>query len=140
MSGSMIPVVSGPPAAVIADADKVDARRFMGYPAYGAGNAGFQSWRYFSTYGLLEFRLNNLTAQEASVLHMHLVNCRSLETAVVSAGDRLSTASAASWTRNQTEVADRDALLEREGRRVAAFLEVPYGPGRETRGTRRIIV
>ncbi len=46
------------------DAEKTDIRRFCGYPAYGAGAAGFQSWRFYQAYGMLEYRMNNLSAAE----------------------------------------------------------------------------
>ena len=40
------------------DAEKTDIRRHCGYPAYGAGAAGFQAWRFYQAYGLLEYRIN----------------------------------------------------------------------------------
>jgi len=39
---------------MITDPDKTDARRFCGYPAYGAGNAGNMGWRFYQAYGALE--------------------------------------------------------------------------------------
>ena len=50
------------------DSEKTDIRRFCGYPAYGATQSGFQSWRFFQAYGLLEFRLNNLSVAEVAVV------------------------------------------------------------------------
>jgi len=49
------------------DEEKTDIRRFCGYPAYGAGAAGFQSWRFYQAYGTLEFRMNNLSSAELTV-------------------------------------------------------------------------
>ena len=34
-------------AAALTEAPKVEIRRYCGYPAYGAGAAGFDSWRFF---------------------------------------------------------------------------------------------
>jgi hypothetical protein len=38
--------MSGTVQAPLTDAEKTDARRFCGYPAYGLGAAGFQNWRF----------------------------------------------------------------------------------------------
>ena len=43
--------------APLSDDEKANIRRFCGYPAYGAGPSGFQGWRFFQAYGLLEYRL-----------------------------------------------------------------------------------
>ena len=141
MSGSMIPVVSGTPAAPMTDADKVDVRRFAGYPAYGAGNAGFQSWRYFTTYGLLEFRLNNMTAAEVAVVQTYLTSLRTLEAAVPTTGDNLDTAQAAVWTHNKNELVDRVALLDTWRRKLCSFMGVPPGPdfGGSARSVRLVV-
>ena len=48
MSGS-----SAPPTTQLSNSERVDVRRFCGYPAYGAGSSGFQSWRFFEAYGTL---------------------------------------------------------------------------------------
>ncbi len=91
--------------ASFTDAQKTDIRRYCGYPAYGAGAAGFQGWRFFQAYGLLEFRMNNLSAAEASVVMNYLTTLRALECGVTEASGRLDTAEAAVWTRNPYEVA-----------------------------------
>ena len=61
-------------------------RRFCGYPAYGAGPAGFQGWRFFQAYGLLEYRLNNLDPTEVTVVQTYLGTLRGLETAAIGGG------------------------------------------------------
>jgi hypothetical protein len=50
------------------EAERTDIRRYCGYPAYGAGNAGFQGWRFFQVYGLMEWRLSHLTGSEEAVV------------------------------------------------------------------------
>ncbi len=50
------------------DAQLTDIRRFCGYPAYGGSPSGFQSWRFFQAYGLLEYRLQNLSPAEQQVV------------------------------------------------------------------------
>jgi hypothetical protein len=110
------------------DAEKTDIRRFCGYPAYGAGASGFQGWRFFQAYGLLEYRMNNLSVVEQSVCRTYLGTLRGLEVAVPQAGQNLDTDQAAVWTRNQGEVRDRFALLDEWRRRLCSFLGLPPGP------------
>jgi hypothetical protein len=115
--------------ATFTDAQKTDIRRFCGYPAYGAGPAGFQGWRFFQAYGLLEFRMNNLSSAEVAVASNYLATLYPLECAVPEAGSRLDTSEAAVWTRNPYEVRERAALFDDWRRRLCAFLGVPPGPG-----------
>ncbi|WP_159013587.1 hypothetical protein [Acidisoma sp. S159] len=110
------------------DAQRTDIRRFCGYPAYGAGASGFQGWRFFQAYGLLEYRLSNLAPAEESVVLQYLATLTGLEQAVPGAGQNLDTDQAAVWTHNRSEVADRTSLFDLWRRRLAAFLGVPPGP------------
>ena len=113
------------------EADKVDVRRFCWYPAYGAGASGFQGWRFFQAYGLLEYRLNNMAAEEVAVMQAtYLINLRALETAIVGAGANLATEVAGPWTHNRSEVADRAALFDAWRMRLCGFIGVPPGPER----------
>ncbi len=107
----------------------VDIRRFCGYPVYGVGAAGFQGWRFFQAYGLLEYRMQNLAPEEETVVLGYLTQLYALETAVVGASDRLDTEQAAVWTRNPQEVRERTRLLDDWRRRLCAFMGVPAGPG-----------
>jgi hypothetical protein len=110
------------------DAQKTDARRFCGYPAYGNAPAGFQSWRFFQTYGLLEFRLNNLSDSETAVVLRYLGTLLVMEVAIPRSGDNLDTDTAAVWTRNRDEPRDRIRLFDDWRRRLCGFLGVPPGP------------
>lgn len=110
------------------DAEKTDVRRFCGYPAYGAGAAGFQGWRFFQAYGLLEYRLNNLAPAEEQVVRGYLSNLYPLENAIPHAAGNLDTDQAAVWTRNAAEVHDRQNLFDDWRRRLCGFLGVPPGP------------
>jgi hypothetical protein len=67
---------------MLLDAEKTDVRRFCGYPAYGAGVAGNMGWRFYQAYGAMEYRLNNLSPSEESVLRAHLSNLRAFETSI----------------------------------------------------------
>ena len=111
------------------DAQKTDVRRYCGYPAYGAGAAGFQGWRFFQAYGLLEYRLNNLSDAEIAVVLNYLTTLATLECAITEASSRLDTSEAAVWTRNPYEVRERTGLFDDWRRRLCAFMGVPNGPG-----------
>lgn len=111
------------------DQQKTDIRRFCGYPAYGAGQEGSVGWRYFTAYGALEYRINNLSANEVAVVVTYISTVTQLELAILGASDNLDTDAAASWTRNSHEVADRMRLFDAWRRRLCAFLGVPPGEG-----------
>ena len=121
------------------DAQKTDIRRYCGYPAYGAGATGFEGWRFFQAYGLLEYRMNNLSEPEVAVVLTYLGTLATLEVAVSEAGNRLDTAEAAVWTRNPHEVRERAALFDDWRRRLCAFLGLPPGPGLGD-GTLKLVV
>lgn len=106
----------------------MDIRRFCGYPPYGAAPSGMQSWRYFQVYGLLEFRLNNISTSEIVIARRYLGTLVALELAVPAASDNLDTDQASMWTRNKEEVTDRIRLLDEWRRRLCGFLGVATGP------------
>lgn len=106
----------------------MDVRRFCGYPAHGSTPAGMQSWRYFQTYGQLEFRVANLSASEVAIARRYLENLTMLELAVPAASESLDTDQASMWTRNRSEVADRIRLLDEWRRRLCGFIGIAAGP------------
>ena len=124
----------------LTDAEKTDARRFCGYPAYGSGSAGFQNWRFYQAYGLLEFRLNNLADAELTVLRRYLTTLLSLEAAIPNASENLDTDQAAVWTRNRSEAQDRAALFDSWCRRLCGFLGLPSGPALVSGGSLTLVV
>ncbi len=121
------------------DAEKTDIRRFCGYPAFGAVNAGLQSWRFFQAYGLLEFRMNNLSEAEAAVVRRYLGTLIVLEHAVPRAGDNLDTDQAAVWARNRDELRDRAHLVDDWRRRLCGFFGVPPGPALNDSGIALVV-
>ncbi len=110
------------------DQQKTDIRRFCGFPAYGASDAG-SGWRFFTAYGALEYRMNNLSSNEVAVVVTYLATLTQLEMAVLGASDNLDSDAAASWTHNKDEVRDRLRLFDNWRRRLCAFLGVPPGEG-----------
>ena len=113
----------------LGDAERVDVRRFCGYPAFGAGVSGFQSWRFFQAYGTLEYRLTNFAPEEIQVVRQYLVSLYALEQGIVTAASNLDTDKAATWTHSRSEVADRSRLFDEWRRRLATFIGVPLDPG-----------
>jgi len=112
----------------ITDAQKTDARRFCGYPAYGAAPTGFDNWRFYQVFGLLEFRLSNLSDSEMTILLRYLGTLTVMEIAIPRSADNLDTDTAAVWTRNRDEPRDRMRLFDEWRRRLCAFLGIPPGP------------
>ncbi len=121
--------MSGVSASPLSDAERTDVRRFCGYPAYGSGQTGFESWRFFQAYGSLEYRMTNLSGSEVSVVRSYLAQLNTLETALVGSGQNLDTDQAAVWRHNRNEVGDRSALLAAWSLRLCRFLGVPLGAG-----------
>jgi hypothetical protein len=124
----------------LTDNEKIEARRQCGYPAYGGTAAGFTSWRFYQSYGLLEYRLNNLADGEVAVLRRYLVTLAALESAIPRSSENLDTNQAAVWTRNQNESQDRELLFDSWRTRMCAFLGVPPGPGLHGKSSVSIIV
>ncbi len=113
------------------NAQRVDIRRFCWYPVYGGVPGSFQSYRFFQAYGLLEYRMSNLLAEEETVVEtIYLTNLYTLESAIPAAAANLDTDVAAVWTHNKREVADREALFDSWRCKLCEFLGVPPGPGR----------
>ncbi|OYV35395.1 MAG: hypothetical protein B7Z81_08755 [Acidocella sp. 20-61-6] len=121
-------------ATAFSEGQKADVRRFCGYPAYGAGAAGFESWRFFQAYGTLEYRMNNLAAAEVAVTLQYLSTLAALEAAIPPTSENLDTESAAAWTHNADELRDRTRLFDSWRRRLCGFLGVPPGPALEQTG------
>jgi hypothetical protein len=139
MSGSL-----GFAATALTDAEKTDIRRFAGYEAYGADASGFASWRFYTHYGTLEYRMNNLSSAEYQTLRQFLGQLYALEGALVAAGsggdtDSLDTDKAAVWSRNKREIADRTMLLDSRRRALCGFLGLPPGSALGDRSLRRVI-
>jgi len=86
-------------------------------------------WRFYQAYGAMEYRLNNLSPSEVNVLRAHLATLRAFEAAIPNAATNLDTDTAAVWTRNPSEVRDRQRLEQDWGRRLCAFLGIPPGAG-----------
>lgn len=125
---------------MLTDAQKVDVRRWAGYPLSaadrpatdGEDDALIFTRRLWST---LEHRLNNLTAQEETVLAaVYLTNLAALESAIPAMSADLDTDSAGTWKANPLEMPQRFSLFNRWRREMCAFIGVDPGPGLGTGG------
>lgn len=121
------------------EAERTDVRRFCGYPAFGAGVAGFQNWRFYQAYGLLEYRLNYLTGSEEAVVRRYLAQLGQLETAIPDASSGLDTGTAGPFVRNPEELRERGRLFDDWRRRLCGFLGVPAGPDLGDGGLRLVV-
>jgi hypothetical protein len=121
------------------EAERTDIRRFCGYPAFGAGTSGFQNWRFYQAYGMMEFRLNYLTGSEEAVVRRYIGTLEQLEMAVPGASVGLDTAKAGPFERNGDEIRERTRLFDGWRRRLCGFLGVPAGPGLGDGGVRVVV-
>lgn len=134
MSGS-----GGAVVEVLADSQKVDVRRFCGYPAFGSGNDGNAGWRFYQVYGALEYRMNNLSMDEVTVVTNMLATLNGFESSLAGSVNDLDTDAAGVWQRNKDEIRDRAGLLELWSRRLCAFMGVPPGPAMVLNGLQLIV-
>lgn len=139
MSGSSGVSAANASGTSLTEAERTDARRFLGFPAYGAGNSGFSSWRFYQVYGQMEFRLSNLTVAEMAVMRQKMADLATLDAAILTSAANLDTDSAAVWTHNRDEVAQRTQLYTARRRDLAGFLGVPPGPALNPAGFRVVI-
>ena len=117
-------------AYTFTDAQKVDIRRYCGYPAYGPGNAVFPAPWLFRGYLALEYRMNNMdTAEGNVVVNTYLNNLNTLENAIVGTGANLDTDEAAVWKHNKHEQRDRENLFTSWRMKMCQFLGIPPGDG-----------
>jgi hypothetical protein len=121
------------------DAEKTDIRRYCGYPAYGAAPGGFETWRFYQVYGLLEFRMNNLSAAETGIVRRYLATLHGLEAAVLRSAENLDTDQAAVWTHNRNETWDRVRLFDDWRRRLCGFFGIPAGPALADSGVTLVV-
>lgn len=123
-------------------AEKVDIRRYCGYGLYGTGSPLPASGYRFSTqYGVLEYKMNTLGAEEESVVRTnYLANLSTLESAIVGTSANLDTEAAAVWVHNKNELKDRKELYAEWRRELCAFLGIQAGPSLSSGGGVTVVV
>lgn len=122
------------------DAEKTDLRRFCGIPAFGAMNSQAFGYRYFTQSGTFEFRINNLsTAEETVIRSLYLPNLQTLEAAIVNTSSNLDTDSAAVWKHNKNELKDRRDLYDYYRNELCNFIGNGKGPGLKAGGLTLVV-
>jgi hypothetical protein len=140
MSGTVTPSPAAAfSSATLADSEKADVRRFCGYPPYGLGQSGFQGWRFFQAYGLLEYRMNNMNPAEYQNIRYYLSQLYALESGVWTAATQMGNDEAGPWKRNRTERQDRRALYRQVRTDLCALVGVPPGPMMDAPGVERVV-
>ena len=118
----------------LTDAQKLDARRFAGYPALG--DAAINDLSDFA-YGYtspgqvrtLFHRLTTLRPEEEAVLTtFYLPNLTALEAAIPASGANLDTDQASVWVHNKSEISDRAKLFRQQRLDMCGFLGISPGP------------
>ena len=110
------------------DAQKVNIRRYCGYPAFGSQVTPASGYRFFTHYGQLEYRINNLTTSEEAIVTQYLTDLQTLESAIVGTSANLDTESAAVWVHNKNEQRDRENLYRSWRVKLCSYLGVATGP------------
>lgn len=124
----------------LADPEKVDVRRFCGFPVFGGQAVQAFGFRFFTAYGTLEFRLNNMQpAEEVVIRNTYLANLTTLENAIVGTSANLDTAKAAVWEHNKNELRDREALFLSWRKKLCQFLGIPPGPYLQSDGVEIVV-
>jgi hypothetical protein len=144
----------------LTESQKVDMRRHLRYGPKGQPNQGtFFSYRFFTIWGLLEFRMINFTPEEELALigsgnqsspanpnfivpnsnppqfiDGYLNICNFLESQVPPTTDNLDTDKAGDWTARKEELPQRIMLYNYWVQKMADFIYVPvrrspYGAG-----------
>lgn len=123
----------------LADAQLVDCRRYCGYGNFGQTVTPASGYRFMTHYGVLEYRMANLTVNETTVVSSMLTNLNTLETAIYGASANLDTDAASVWTHNKREVADRVNLYRWARLELCDFFGVPAGPALAGSGGQMVV-
>jgi len=120
---------------------KMLIRKYAGYPAFGGLASPSFGWRFFTEYGDLEFRINNLAPdEETEVIVNFLPKLAQLETDIYDVRQNSDTTQAAVWYRNKKELAERTDNYREWRIRLCDFLGVAYGPRLLNKTQLRVVV
>jgi hypothetical protein len=125
---------------MFSDSEKVVIRRHAGYQMFGGANYPNYGYRYFTHYGMLEFKLNNASLDEETVIRDYITKLNKLENEWLGAADNLDTDEAAVWKHNKSELKQRKALYIEWRIRLCNYMGIGPGPDVNGANTTRIIV
>lgn len=115
---------------MLTDAQKVDVRRWLGYPTL---NEGQIDPVYSTTTGVsrvsLTAKLDGLTAsEEVALTDRYLTPLASLEADLLASTGNMDTQAAGPWIANPRETQERTAMYNKWRRDMCGFLGIPPGP------------
>ena len=125
---------------MLTDQEQTDARRFLGYPVFSAGESASLNWTLVQASTAVDYRLSNLSDTEVAVLRQYLHALRQLECAIPEMSTGMDTQAAGGWVRNPTEFIERTGLFDDWRRRLCAFLGLPPGPALSKSSTVTLVV
>lgn len=109
------------------ESEKVEIRKFCGFPLKGNSNTTVFGWRFMVWWGSLEFRLNNLSSEEESEIRLiYLPQLRLIQNDLYASYIDLDTNKAAVWERNPKEISDKRKLYNMARRDLCEFLGIPF--------------
>lgn len=112
------------------DQQKVDIRRFCGYPPYGLGTVVFPYPWIMRYYLALEYYLSQACSQDEgnTIVTIYLAQLYVLQPAIANATDNLDTDAAGPWQHNKHEVRDRVGLYNYWRHQLCEMCGIPPGP------------
>lgn len=123
------------------NAQKIQIRKYCGYPLLGGVPIPNFGFRFFQAYGDLEFRLINMAPEEEfEVISNYLVKLPQLETDVFNVRLNSDTAQAAVWYRNAKELKERESNYDKWRKWLCDFMGCQYGPYLMNENQLRIVV
>ncbi len=112
------------------DQQKVDIRRFCGFPPYGEGTVVFPYPWIMRQYLALEYYLSQACTQDEgnTIVTVYLAQLYVLQPAIGFAGANLDTDKAGPWTHNKNEVRDRIRLYTFWRLQLCQMIGIEPGP------------
>lgn len=119
------------------DSEKVQLRRLMWYGMKGNQFTQALGYRWATAYGLMEFRMYNMTPQEEDEIRTLLAQTLTCEQNILNVSQDMDTAAAGPWKRNPKQLAENRSLFTEWRFKLLAFFALEPGPeyGRKTRST-----
>jgi hypothetical protein len=109
---------------------KIKVRYYCGYGVIGAQALPANGYRFFTEYGDMEYKMNNLQpGEEDQVITYYLPNLEQLKSDIPAIRANLDTKQAAVWIWNDKEFPNRRSLFNYVRNELVNFLGLEPGPG-----------